>query len=75
MNNNLGIGCCVSDQLAIVNLIDHLMDRPSRHCTYRSSRRPWGHDGTGIGAGLVLAGLVSLAVFAAEIAAVVLMVR
>jgi hypothetical protein len=51
------------------------MDRPSRHCTYRSSRRPWGHDGTGIGAGLVLAGLVSLAVFAAEIAAVVLMVR
>jgi hypothetical protein len=52
-----------------------LMDRPSRHCTYRSSRRPWGHDGTGIGAGLVLAGLVLLAVFAAEIAAVVLMVR
>jgi hypothetical protein len=46
------------------------MGPPSRHRSYRSSRRPWGHDGAGIGVGLAL-----LAVFAAAVAAVVLVAR
>jgi hypothetical protein len=41
-----------------------------RGTDYRSCRRPWGHEGAGIGAVLVL-----LAVFSAEIAAVVLLAR
>jgi hypothetical protein len=43
---------------------------PVSRLTYRSSRRPWGHGGAGMGASIVT-GLAGLAVLAAVVAAVV----
>jgi hypothetical protein len=47
-----------------------LRPRPGSRLTYRSSRRPWGHAGAGIGASISI-GMAGLAVLAVVVVAVV----